>query len=372
LKKLRMGNCECDAEFEGHKVVAFVERVFSDCLYSWTDIISFIFGWISILCWAICMFPQFWVNYKIKRVDGLSVMFLVEWALGDVCNFIGCWLTKALPTQKIQAGYFVFCDLALLSQWFYYRMLGPSRQATTMITEREHAYSNYSRDYQYSLVDDRWDRESTQKEPSVRAPKYSRNASGRRNGSMHNSLLMIVCFCGLLHSAQGRIAGLAVERIGWSPAPSCKSNDGRSELMATIGSITVWISGFTYFISRIPQVVKNFQRKSTDGLSMALFVLAIIGNLTYGFQILLRLPRFDEEFYRDKLPFLLGSIGVFIFDVTIFIQFKCYKGNRVTSPMLSATEAEHRHWGRSPSRTVTSHRRTLSPTMSARDTVNTP
>ena len=50
----------------------------------------------------------------------------------------------------------------------------------------------------------------------------------------------------------------------------------------TVGLVLGWLSACIYLNSRIPQIIKNYKRESTKGLSRTMFVNAIMGNLTYG------------------------------------------------------------------------------------------
>lgn len=75
---------------------------------------------------------------------------------------------------------------------------------------------------------------------------------------------------------------------------------------------------------RIPQIIENFQAKSVEGLSLALFVITIIGNFCYGMSILFRLPVIDQQFYLGTLPYLIGSMGTICFDCVILGQACLY------------------------------------------------
>ena len=37
---------------------------------------------------------QLYLNFKLGRAEGLSLLFLADWLLGDITNLIGCILTK--------------------------------------------------------------------------------------------------------------------------------------------------------------------------------------------------------------------------------------------------------------------------------------
>lgn len=57
-----------------------------------------------------------------------------------------------------------------------------------------------------------------------------------------------------------------------------------------------------------------------EGLSLALFVITILGNSCYGLSILLRLPIIDTKFYLSTLPYIIGSMGTIVFDFVILAQ----------------------------------------------------
>ena len=38
---------------------------------------------------------QIYENYKLKRVDGLSIIFILNWLMGDTSNLLGCILTQS-------------------------------------------------------------------------------------------------------------------------------------------------------------------------------------------------------------------------------------------------------------------------------------
>ncbi|KAF9484736.1 hypothetical protein BDN70DRAFT_797187 [Pholiota conissans] len=97
-----------------------------------------------------------------------------------------------------------------------------------------------------------------------------------------------------------------------------------------LGRIFAWLCTTLYLTSRLPQIWKNYVRKSVEGLSMYLFVFAFLGNTFYVSSILLSPKRFlppsqSTQFIRESIPYLLGSGGTLVFDVTIVAQSFCYK-----------------------------------------------
>ncbi|WRT67217.1 uncharacterized protein IL334_004183 [Kwoniella shivajii] len=96
-----------------------------------------------------------------------------------------------------------------------------------------------------------------------------------------------------------------------------------------IGRISAWACTTLYLASRLPQIWKNFQRKSVEGLSILLFVMAFFGNVTYVSSILLNPagggdPNEAGHYLLEALPYLLGSGGTLMFDLTIMIQSLIY------------------------------------------------
>ncbi|KAG7092564.1 hypothetical protein E1B28_008912 [Marasmius oreades] len=114
--------------------------------------------------------------------------------------------------------------------------------------------------------------------------------------------------------------------------PSSIASMKNSEASKTriIGRIFAWLCTTLYLTSRLPQIWKNFSRKSVEGLSVYLFIFAFLGNLFYVLSILSNpnahqpLPA-SREFIKESIPYLLGSGGTFIFDVTIVLQTVIYR-----------------------------------------------
>jgi solute carrier family 66 (lysosomal lysine-arginine transporter), member 1 len=58
------------------------------------------------------------------------------------------------------------------------------------------------------------------------------------------------------------------------------------------------------------------------GLSLLFFILSLLGNATYGAGILFHST--EREYFLKNLPWLIGSLGTMVEDVTIFVQFHIY------------------------------------------------
>jgi uncharacterized protein with PQ loop repeat len=96
-----------------------------------------------------------------------------------------------------------------------------------------------------------------------------------------------------------------------------------------MGRIFAWLCTTLYLTSRLPQIWKNFVRKSVEGLSIYLFVFAFLGNVFYVSSILTspnlsKPPPISTDFMRESIPYLLGSAGTLMFDITIVAQSFIY------------------------------------------------
>ena len=81
-------SCTCD---DGY--IHWVFRISGECMYGLSGQLSFSLGCASIGFWIVTQLPQMIENYRTGRADGLSAYFVLQWALGDSCNLVGCILS---------------------------------------------------------------------------------------------------------------------------------------------------------------------------------------------------------------------------------------------------------------------------------------
>ena len=253
---------------------------FGECVQTTLQYVAFIIGLFSILFWLFAQLPQLIQNFRTGKADeALSPLFLLQWLGGDLTNLVGAVLTGQLTTQIATAIYFVSMDAVLLTQYCYY-----------LLKNKRHEFRG-----------------------------YIRLGSGK-------PLYIIVLFAGMFifgksvypMSSNTPLVGQVVHSRSLLSTRTNVVVDTRS-WEDILGYILGCISALLYLCSRVPQIVKNFRRKSTYGLSLPMFIMAVMGNLTYGLGILLY--SVDKIFILQKLPWLIGSIGTLCFDFTIFVQF---------------------------------------------------
>lgn len=373
---------------------------------------------ISIACWVVVFSPQIIENFRRGSADGLSLLFLIVWLAGDVFNILGAVLQGVLPTMIILAVYYTLADIVLLGQCFYYRgfnirdELSPSpppesdqvatdplndlengNEATPTPTERSSLLPKSNGHVQIQEPASSHIGYNTQHE---QRPTSSTSAGGRRHSA--------TSFRDILHThvdgthlspatpfidSNGPASDAALQRrrrrristlqtclfnfvaiilvcaagiVGWYVSPASKSSSSEPEplTMDPLGQVFGYLCAVLYLGSRLPQLLLNFRRKSTDGVSLLFFLFACIGNLTYVLSILAYSPvcqgvssasdNLDMSGHRHRahcrpgetsalygryvlvnLSWLVGSAGTLFLDMAIFVQFFLYRDGKEAS-----------------------------------------
>ncbi|KAK3375365.1 PQ loop repeat-domain-containing protein [Podospora didyma] len=310
------------------------------------EAISGICGSISIACWVVVFSPQIVENIRRGSADGLSVQFIVVWLLGDVFNILGAMFQGVLPTMLILAVYYTIADFVLLGQCFYYRGFTlsddapspakPKRAAastaTTTITSQHAAATERTGLLLGSpLLIDRERRGSDWSHLSPAVPLVATPSSlppppppTKAQTLLSNLLAMVmVCAAGVLGWYLSR--SYTITSTSTSPESSAEPL-----IMNFWGQVFGWLCAALYLGSRLPQLLLNWRRKSTDGVSMLFFLFACLGNLTYVLSILAYEPPADDGsatysgYVLVNLSWLAGSAGTLVLDLGIFIQFFLY------------------------------------------------
>ncbi|KAI8884333.1 hypothetical protein K501DRAFT_248132 [Backusella circina FSU 941] len=304
----------CELERDGVAYIAWIKLLLGECAYGVQDAFSVVLGYISILCWLNAQLPQVIENYKSGSASSLSISFLAIWLAGDTSNLIGALLTHQLPFQIYLGVYFVFIDVCLLFQWIYYNQLNSVIKDTYLIIPNSDVQATHLIRQPAShspvfintvIVSDELTPFSSSASPS----KWYALSSKEDSTTATTKLMAFVLFSTKL-----------------LPSSSLSSLDIQDTLSITennlifIGRIFAWMCTCFYLLSRIPQILKNHQRQSTDGLSISLFIFATLGNLTYFSSIILR-PGHTHSSLLEALPYLIGSAGTLVFDFSIFCQF---------------------------------------------------
>jgi uncharacterized protein with PQ loop repeat len=78
-----------------------------------------------------------------------------------------------------------------------------------------------------------------------------------------------------------------------------------------------------YLIGRFPQIMLNIKRKTTDGLSIVMYIFTMCGNGFYIGVILCNL-----ELLNENMPWLITGIVTILLDIFVLCQDRYYKGKK--------------------------------------------
>ncbi|KAK4690973.1 solute carrier family 66 (lysosomal lysine-arginine transporter), member 1, partial [Lecanoromycetidae sp. Uapishka_2] len=341
---------------------------FGSCVPTSLAFISTTFGVFSIVSWLFAQVPQIYKNYQLHSAAGLSIYFLAEWLLGDLTNLIGAVLTKQATWQVVVASYYVTVDVVLVGQYVWYshlkarkevvvpdyeesldRSLGGSGQVLDGVSPSYDSDTSDSTIAEYGKDDTMSaDASSESRDVHTRTPaasssystqeKHSPKTHGRAVRRPQGSRFASPSAKGLL-----LVSVICVALTNASPVPAdspvLSSSPATSEF---VGQIISWCSTLLYLGSRLPQIYKNAIRRSTAGLSPALFIAAFFGNLFYSTSLLTNplawasYPPYGlhgwvgpdgsdrTQWVKLAVPFWLGAAGVLALDATVGVQFLAF------------------------------------------------
>lgn len=304
------------------------------------EAISGICGSISIACWVVVFSPQILQNFQRGSTEGLSIHFLIVWLLGDVFNILGAVIQGVLPTMVILAIYYTIADIVLLLQCFYYRGFtlkdevtvapkptngtngaGPASERTRLLpeprrrTRRDSDWSNLS-----PAV------------PIVPEPFEAPPATTTVLQTLLWNTLAVVMVCG------AGVLGWLLSRGPRHTPDDTQDGEPINDIVFSLwGQIFGYFCAALYILSRIPQLILNYRRKSTDGLSMLFFLFACLGNITYVLSIVAYEPKCSEDecapgeasriygrYILVNLSWLAGSTVTLLLDFGVFTQYFMY------------------------------------------------
>ncbi|OQO15256.1 hypothetical protein B0A48_00639 [Cryoendolithus antarcticus] len=356
------------------------------------EALSGICGSISIACWVVVFSPQIIENFRRSSADGLSVEFVIIWLAGDVFNILGSVLQGVLPTMIILAIYYTLADIVLLGQCFYYRgftLRDPRPEKNNAVDDSEPTEES-------PLLQEAGSLRPGHVEVGIAKPLTAADADRSRTRSVSSFRERLasldpthfspvtplhpqhhdVTATDVIKSSQPRswlqaimfnstaivmviAAGIAGYYLSPS-APESRSSDGKTEADSQastlhfnlMGQIFGYVCAVLYLGSRIPQLLLNYRRQSTDGLNALFFLFACIGNLTYVLSIFAFEPicsrhrhgHWHESHCRPgearqvygkyiliNLSWLVGSLGTLFLDAGVFVQFFLYRNNAAPS-----------------------------------------
>jgi uncharacterized protein with PQ loop repeat len=255
--------------------IAWVEKLFGDCIITTRDMFSFGVGITSNIIFLVSSLPQILLNCRQKKVEGQSFPFFLLLLTGDTLNLIGIVMTQGMITQLISATFYVLSDTCLCCQFITYK-------------------------YILKTDDDGASSEPTTEEEAVHAPS--------------------------MPSLKPTVLGFAAMAAHVSATDYAAPYKG----VALIGSLFGWGGGCIFTASRVPQIRKNWRAQEVKGLALPYIMLIFAGNVTYVASILLRST--EGSYLWKQAPFLVGATGPMFCDICVLVQYHIYRRGQEAPP----------------------------------------
>ncbi|KAI3655072.1 hypothetical protein MP228_000452 [Amoeboaphelidium protococcarum] len=260
------------------------------------DLLSQVFGYLSVVCWAIILLPQMYRNYKMKSVQDLSINFLLLFTVGDYMSTIGSFLSDVPLFIRITPTYCAVMDTLTLLQYMYYRR----SQSIQLPKDQDDAPTD---------DENTSDRRSTQ-------------TLGVKSNSppLLNNVIVVACLFLKLVAAS-------------SPNSDDSYDDSAKEQLwlQIIKTVLTYGAQVLYIGSRLPQLIKNERSirngKVIIGLAPLLFMTTVTAYITYVLGVAsswlsLRDDPSLKSVVLDSLPFVLGCVVCFFMDIIILWQIR--------------------------------------------------
>jgi uncharacterized protein with PQ loop repeat len=264
-------------------------------IYLWEEFtvgqkLAWIFSTVSNALWLFVFIPQLYQNYKAKDSKGLSLLLLFCLIVGDIFSIISAHAKHLNPVIIYAAAYHIVLDVIIIAQILYYRRKSILMQIGTIIqdtiTESTPLIDNFS----------------DESEDFISKYPYF-NLTLNEISFVILSTLMV---------------------IGTQVFMLLNKND-----IDITADIIAWLATAIFMLARIPQIILNFTRKSTKGLSLLSFIIINIANLFFLLSVLIILydlnPNTYIDYIKENIQWIVGSSSTSLFDCVIFYQFYKYK-----------------------------------------------
>lgn len=263
---------------------------------------------------------------------------------------MGAVLQGVIPTMTILAIYYTIADVVLLGQCFYYRGF----------TWKDEVVRPTPKKRSHAPGEDGRQQNGHDEEPTERTGLLAQRE--RRGSDWSDRLIHVNPVIPIIEPSAAPpppatqlqtiawnavavimvigagVAGWALSR-GYASGKDEQPDEPEAIRLDFWGQVFGYLCAALYLGSRLPQLLLNWRRKSTEGLSMLFFLFACLGNLTYALSIFAFDPKCYEEdtgcepgearriygqYILLNLSWLAGSVGTLVLDMGVFIQFFIY------------------------------------------------
>ncbi|KAJ1305587.1 hypothetical protein OPQ81_000584 [Rhizoctonia solani] len=273
---------------------------------------STLLGYISLATCVSIALPQAFMHWRQKSAKGISLTMLWLWLIGDIASLIGTVVQGLLHTLIILGVINGLIDILLIWQCYHY---AEWQQFTRFLPcLRKHAP------------------DSPQDRPPSPTPTLApTNTPHSQKSLKYRSALYHTLYVLLVVGISIMVWGLVVARVR-KTAELHAGADGTDPEFEKVGAVFGWLSMFIYTTSRYPQIYKNWKSKSCHNLSIWIFVLLIIYNITNIASILVKSTK--KSYLIVNLPWIANSAFNVILDLIIMGQFAWYRKVKGTTRAL--------------------------------------
>lgn len=244
-----------------------------------TENLSYIFSVISLIFYSIVYIPQFNVIYRSKSSSGISFWMILLWTQADILSLIG--------TIVLHMHFSI-----ILIGWYHYIV------GIMMIL-----FVLYYTDRHIDINDDTTSKFDIFFKKCVEYIGYSKYIVKYRTSFLIKMLSATVFL--LSNTIICMLLNITITT----------SHD-------VIGECLGWITMTFYLVGRIPQLWLNYKRKTTEGLSLLMYLFTMLGN---GFYI--AVITVDKETIQMNIPWIVTGVTTICLDMIVIGQHYYYKRN---------------------------------------------
>lgn len=248
--------------------------------------------------------------------------------------------------------YYTLADIVLLGQCFYYRGFTWRDEPATP-TPKPAPQLNGHANERTALLGDHDHRERRGSDwtgLSLTVPHIAHTEppppppSTLQTLIWNGSIVLMVCAAGILGWWLGESA------TGSDKAPKAGGEDAIE--FNVLGQFFGYLCAVFYIASRVPQLILNYRRKTTEGLSMLFFIFACLGNVTYVLSIFAYEPQCKHDKCKPgeagriygrymllNLSWLAGALVTLFMDLVVFCQYFYYSRNDLEEEAVFSEEA---------------------------------
>ena len=315
--------------------------------------ISQVSGIASFVVWLLVQIPQLIENHMNRSVQGLSLLLVIFWISGDISNFVASVL-NGTPFQVCIGAYHCCIGSVLGMQYWYYTNVYPRLLKVSNELQKNTSLEIHPDIYESKLIGRANRFEQCEEEGYSRLRNLHTSRNGRSvdtvlKTSLSTSALIQqssaspVAFDNDLEMPSNSLAHKKVNEIVSAIWVALSSSLGKI-ISLKENSIPAWMCSLFYVCSRPPQIIQNYNAKSTNGLSLYTILLAMIGNLLYTISIVSNsciLFEKDTDAFNamisTNMPYVISSLLTFFFDTILLAQCLYYDDSNISTNSLNSS-----------------------------------